>query len=61
MVKPNGKNRMNVCASPHPRQVQRVPRGSFGTASESPFQPAIERFSATPSAAPDTPIKTIIL
>jgi hypothetical protein len=42
-VKPNGKNRMNLRASPHPRQVPQVRCGPLPGIRETPSLPAIER------------------
>jgi hypothetical protein len=60
-VKPNGKNRMNVCASPHPRHVPRADRWPLGKAPETPSPPAIERSKDSNLWRSDNWIKWIIL
>jgi hypothetical protein len=45
-VKPNSKNRMNLCASPHPRQLRQPARGSARADPETLAPSVIPRFAA---------------
>jgi hypothetical protein len=60
MVKPNSKNRMNLCASPHPRHVQRVRVGPPGRMPESASLPAFEQSPATAASRFSTQTKSDI-